>query len=109
MLGSNPPAEVVINEFTTLASAVTTAQFLDATAIKGQPLALRIAAGNVPNFVDLQAGGYGATIQDALNSAQTPTMANFATLAEPPRDCRRPFVSYAAMGTSSSTSQMKKS
>ena len=44
-------------------------------------LGLRIAAGNVPNFVDLQTGGYGETIQDALNSTQTPTMANFATLA----------------------------
>ena len=42
---------------------------------------LRIAAGNVPNFVDLETGDYGATILDALNSAQTPTMANFATLS----------------------------
>ena len=42
---------------------------------------MRIAAGNVPNFVDLATGGYGATILDALNSAQTPTLANFATLA----------------------------
>jgi hypothetical protein len=42
---------------------------------------LRIAAGNVANFVDLATGGYGVTIQDALNSGETPTMANFATLA----------------------------
>ena len=42
---------------------------------------LRIAAGNVPNFIDLATGDYGPTISDALNSAQTPTMANFATLA----------------------------
>jgi hypothetical protein len=35
----------------------------------------------VPNFVDLTTGGYGTTIQDPLNSSQTPTMANFATLA----------------------------
>src|SRR5262249_20186556 len=27
-------------------------------------------------------GGWGATIQDSLNSSQTPTMANFATLAD---------------------------
>ena len=44
-------------------------------------MALRIAAGNVPNLVDLATGGYGVTIQDALNSGQTPTMANFATLS----------------------------
>src|SRR5262249_11192742 len=40
------------------------------------------AAGNVPNFVDLQTGGWGGAIQDPLNSSQTPTMANFATLAD---------------------------
>ena len=33
------------------------------------------------NFVDLSTGGYGATIADGLNSTQTPTLANFATLA----------------------------
>ena len=54
---------------------------LDGTVIKGPALSLRIAAGNVPNFVDLATGGYGTTIQDPLNSSQTPTMANFATLA----------------------------
>ena len=81
VVGSKPPAKVVINEMTTIASVVTHAQFIVGTWIKGSPLALRIAADNVPNFVDLQTGGYGATILDALNSAQTPTMANFATLA----------------------------
>ena len=50
-------------------------------------LGLRIAAGNVPNFVDLETGGYGGTIQDALNSTQTPTMANFATLANVMAGC----------------------
>ena len=43
---------------------------------------MRIAAGNVPNFVDLETGGWGGAIQDPLNSGQTPTMANFATLAD---------------------------
>jgi len=80
VLGAKPPATVTINEFTTIASVFTHNQFIDGTAIKGSPLALRIAAGNVPNFVDLATGGYGVTIQDALNSSQTPTMANFATL-----------------------------
>jgi hypothetical protein len=81
VLGGQPPAKVVVNEFTTLASVVTTTQFLDGTAVKGQPLPLRIAAGNVPNFVDLTTGGYGPTIQDSLNGGQTPTLANFGTLA----------------------------
>ncbi len=81
VLGGKPPANVVINEMTTVASVWTHAQFLDGTAIKGHRLGLRIAAGNVPNFVDLGTGGWGDAIQGPLNSGQTPTMANFATLA----------------------------
>ena len=82
VLGNNPPTNVFINEFTTVASVWTHAQFIDGTAIKGHALGLRIAAGNVPNFVDLGTGEWGETIQDPLNSSQTPTMANFATLAD---------------------------
>ena len=82
VVGNKPPARVVINEFTTVASVWTHAQFLDGTAIKGHALGLRIAAGNVPNFVDLADRRLGDAIQDPLNSGQTPTMANFATLAD---------------------------
>jgi hypothetical protein len=82
VLGNNPPAKIVINEFTTVASVWTNAQFLDGTSIKGHALGLRIAAGNVPNFVDLATGGWGDAIQGPLNGPQTPTMANFATLAD---------------------------
>jgi hypothetical protein len=81
VLGSTPPATVVINEMTTVASVWTNAQFLDGTALRGYALGLRIAAGNVPNFVNLETGGYGPVILDPLNSTQTPTMANFATLS----------------------------
>ena len=82
VVGSRPPARVVMNEFTTIASVWTHAQLIEGMTIKGEPLQLRIAAGNVPNFVDLESGGWGNTIQDPLNSSQTPTMANFATLAD---------------------------
>jgi hypothetical protein len=82
VLGGKPPARVVVNEFTTVASVWTNAQFLDGVALQGHALGLRIAAGNVPNFVDLGTGGWGVAIQDPLNSGQTPTMANFATLAD---------------------------
>ena len=81
VLGTSLPRKVTVNEFTTVASVWTSAQFLKGDALSGKKLGLRIAAGNVPNFVDLETGGYGGTIQDALNSTQTPTMANFATLA----------------------------
>jgi len=81
VLGTTPPKNIVVNEFSTVASAATCAQFLTGGTLSGKNPGLRIAAGNVLNFVDLETGGYGTTIQDALNSAQTPTMANFATLA----------------------------
>jgi len=87
VLGGAPPAKVVVNEMTTVASVWTNAQFLDGAAIKGPALSLRIAAGNVPNFVDLLTGGWGGPIQDVLNSSQTPTMANFATLANALAGC----------------------
>jgi hypothetical protein len=82
VLGNTPPSTVFVNEMTTVASVWTNAQFLDGTSIKGHALGIKIAAGNVPNFVDLQTGGWGTTIQDPLNSGQTPTMANLATLAD---------------------------
>src|SRR5262245_33072969 len=55
-VGATPPAKVTINEMTTVASVWTHNQFIDGTAIKGQPLQLKIAAGNVPSFVDLGTG-----------------------------------------------------
>jgi hypothetical protein len=82
VLGGNLPATVTINEMTTVPSVWTHAQFLDGSAIKGPALSLRIAAGNVPNFVNLETGGWGEAIQGPLNDGQTPTMANFATLAD---------------------------
>ena len=87
VLGSRVPATVTINEMTTIASVWTHNQFIAGTAITDQPLQLRIAAGNVPSFVDLATGGWGTTIQDPLNSSQTPTMANFATLADALAGC----------------------
>jgi hypothetical protein len=82
VLGAAPPKSVTINELTTVASVWTNAQFLEGDVLKGHPLGLKIAAGNVPSFVDLSTGGWGGVIQDSLNGPQTPTMANFATLAD---------------------------
>ena len=87
VLGPTPPTRLAINEMTTIASVWTNAQFLDGAAIKGPALSLGIAAGNVPNFVDLQTGGWGGPVQDSLNGGQTPTMANFATLADALAGC----------------------
>ena len=82
VLGATPPASATVNEMTTVASVWTNAQFLTGEVLQGPALGLSIAAGNVPSFVDLATGGWGGAIQDPLNGPQTPTMANFATLAD---------------------------
>jgi len=81
VLGTSLPATVTVNEFSTIASVWTANQFIEGEKLSGPTLGLHIAAGNIGNFADLATGGFGTTIQDGLNSSQTPTMANFATLA----------------------------
>jgi hypothetical protein len=80
MLGGVPPAKVTINELTTVASAFTEARFINGEAISGNPLGLRIAAGNAPNLVDPVTGTWGKVLLDPLNSSMTTTMASLDTL-----------------------------
>jgi hypothetical protein len=80
VLGSKPPQQVVVNELTTVASAFTAARFINGEAISGNLLGLRIAAGNTPNLVDLETGGWGKVIVDSGNSTWTTTLANLDTL-----------------------------
>jgi hypothetical protein len=80
VLGGKPPADIVINELTTVASAFASARFINGNSISGNPLGLRIAAGNVPNLVDPATGGWGKVLLDPLNSAQTTTLATLNTL-----------------------------
>lgn len=80
VLGSKAPESVVINELTTVASAFTAARFINGESISGNPLGLRIAAGNVPNLVDPATGKWGKVLLDPLNSSMTTTMANLDTL-----------------------------
>src|SRR3954465_4831611 len=80
VLGVAPPAEVVVNELTTVASAFTNARFIKGDAISGNSLGLKIAAGNVPNLVDPATGAWGKVLLDPLNSTQTTTLASLDTL-----------------------------
>ena len=47
VLGTSAPRKVTVNEFTTVASVWTCAQFLKGEVLSGKQLGLRIAAGNV--------------------------------------------------------------
>lgn len=80
VLGSSPPRSIVINELTTVASAFTSARFINGESISGHPLGLRIAARNAPNLVDPATGGWGKVLLDPLNSTQTTALANLNTL-----------------------------
>ena len=80
VLGGSPPAKVVVNELTTVASAFTGARFIHGESISGNPLGLQIAAGNVPNLVDPATGKWGKVLLDPLNSSMTTTMASLDTL-----------------------------
>ena len=62
VLGTELPKTVTINELTTVASTFTAARFINGESISGNPLGLRIAAGNVPNLVDPETGGWGKVI-----------------------------------------------
>lgn len=80
VLSNAPPPNVVINELTTVASAFTAARFITGEAISGNPLGLRIAAGNVPNLVNPATGGWGSVALDPINITQNTTLANLNTL-----------------------------
>jgi hypothetical protein len=80
VLGNKPPAKIVINELTTVASTFTSARFIKGEAISGNPLGLRIATGNAPNLVDPATGGWGKVLLDPLNSSMTTTFAKLDTL-----------------------------
>src|SRR5271166_4478991 len=80
VVGGNPPASVTINELTTVASAFTNARFINGDGISGNPLGLKIAAGNVPNLIDPVTGTWGKVLLDPINSSMTTTMATLDTL-----------------------------
>src|SRR4051812_46339668 len=81
LLTGDAKEDIVINELTTVASAFTNARFINAGSISGNPLGLRIAAGNVPNLVDPPTGAWGKVLLDPLNSTQTSTLASLDTLS----------------------------
>ena len=73
VLGGAPPAKVVVNEMTTVASVWTHAQFIDGAAIKGNALGLRIAAGNVPSLsISRPADGAGSLSTSSTAAKRRP-------------------------------------
>lgn len=71
----------VVNEFTTVASAFTCAQFFNGIQLSGNAHGIRIAAKNTPNLVNPVTGTWGDVLTDAFNITQNETLARFNTLA----------------------------
>ena len=81
VLGATPPRTIIVNELTTVASAFTCARFINGESISGNPLGLRIAAGNAPNLVDPATGSWGQVLLNPINITQTATLSTMNTLA----------------------------
>ena len=72
VVGNKPPARVVINEMTTVASVWTHAQFIDGTAIKGHALGLRSPLATCPTSLISQPAGGGGRSRVRSTAARRP-------------------------------------
>jgi len=75
------PADVVVNERTTVAAAYALARFIDAALIGGKARGLQNAAGMAQNLANAATGQVGAVLATAPNGAQTETLGSFNSLA----------------------------
>jgi hypothetical protein len=81
VLSATPPKTITVNELTTVAGAFTAARFISGESISGNPLGLKISAGNAPHLADPATGGWGKVVIDPYNSTYLTTLANLNTLA----------------------------
>src|SRR5215510_11439504 len=90
VLGTTPvPAEVVINERTTVASVYALAQFIDGQKITGKAPGLQNAAAIMRNLVDVTTGEVGSVLGNPPNGVETSTMPAFNSLANMLAACVR--------------------
>ena len=81
VLGRAPiPADIVINERTTVASAFALAQFTVGGALGGPHPGITNAAGMVGNMVDTNTGELSNVLTESPNADQTSTVAAFNSL-----------------------------
>ena len=82
VLGRAPiPADVVVNERTTVASAYAMTQFTENGALAGRAPGLQNAAGMVRNLVDLSSGDISPVLAGSPNGSDTSTRETFNSLA----------------------------
>ncbi len=75
------PANVVLNERTTVGTAFAMAQFIQGTNIAGGSPGLQNAAATFKNLADVRTGGVGRVLANSPNGPETSTMAEFNSLS----------------------------
>lgn len=81
VIGSEIPANITINEMTTVATAYAMAQWFKNKGIAGKPLPLQVAAGMAENLVSATTGMPSTVIQMPPNANQTNAWRSLGTLA----------------------------
>ena len=80
-IGLNPPASVVVNELTTVATANAYAQFVGGTSIQGNFYGMLNAASMAGNLADPVTGAVGIVLSSTPNGTETSTYATFNSLS----------------------------
>ncbi len=75
------PANVVLNERTTVGTAYAMAQFIQGTNIAGGSPGLQNAAATFKNLADVRTGEVGRVLANSPNGTETSTMAEFNSLS----------------------------
>jgi hypothetical protein len=82
-----PPASVVVNERTTVATATSFAQFVHRSKVEGNTVGVGNAVSMAANFADPVSGDAGRIITSSPNAGETSTFATFNSLANVVASC----------------------
>jgi hypothetical protein len=84
---SAAPAQVVVNERTTVATGNAFAQFVDGLRIEGNRYGMSNAVHMAANMADPQTGAVGSVLATTPNGLETSTLATFNSLANAVASC----------------------
>src|SRR5499425_1165626 len=86
-MGPIPPAFVVVNERTTVATGAAYAQFVESRKIAGNPVGMLNALPMAANFANPFTGAVGGVINSLPNGTDTTTLATFNSLSNAVASC----------------------
>jgi hypothetical protein len=98
-IGANPPAQIVVNERTTVATGNAFAQFVDGDTLRGNTYGMLNALAMAANLANPATGAAGVVLASTPNGAQTSTFATFNSLANAVAGCVASAPNCAALMT----------